>query len=32
MKTVFDRDFKQKYIDAGLIPDGKLQHLISDSG
>ena len=31
MKSVFDSDYKQKYIDSGLIPDGKLQHLISDS-
>jgi len=27
----FDNKFKQKYIDSGLIPDGKLQHLISDA-
>ena len=31
MKNVFDNKFKQKYIDSGLIPDGKLQHLISDA-
>jgi len=31
MKSVFDEHYKQKYIDAGLIPDGKLQHLISDA-
>eukprot|EP01035_Chromulina_nebulosa_P021518 gene21518-27863_t len=31
MKTVFDEFYKQKYIDSGIIPDGNLQHLISDS-
>lgn len=31
MKKVFDEHYKQKYIDAGIIPDGKLQHLISDA-
>jgi len=31
MKEVFDTHYKQKYIDANIIPDGKLQHLISDA-
>jgi len=31
MKEVFDNKYKQKYMDSGLIPDGKLQHLISDA-
>lgn len=31
MKDVFDTHYKQKYIDAKIIPDGKLQHLISDA-
>ncbi len=31
MKQVFDDCYKQDYIKAGLIPDGKLQHLISDA-
>ena len=31
MKQVFDEHYKQRYIDSGLIPDGKLQHLISDA-
>lgn len=31
MKRVFDADYKQKYIDSGLIPDGELKHLISDA-
>ena len=32
MKNVFDEHYKQKYIDAGVLPkDGKLNHLISDS-
>ena len=31
MKDVFDADYKQKYIETGLIPDGNLQHLISDA-
>ncbi len=31
MKEVFDEHYRQKYMDAGIIPDGKLQHLISDS-
>ena len=28
MKDVFDADYKQKYMEKGLIPDGNLQHLI----
>lgn len=31
MKHVFDTHYKQQYIDSGLIPDGNLQHLISDA-
>eukprot|EP00981_Chlorochromonas_danica_P015739 scaffold14367_cov250-Ochromonas_danica.AAC.35 len=31
MKKVFDEYYKQQYIDSGIIPDGKLQHLISDA-
>jgi isocitrate dehydrogenase len=31
MKRVFDDHYKQAYMDAGLIPDGELQHLISDA-
>ena len=31
MKKEFDDNWKQQYIDAGIIPDGKLQHLISDA-
>jgi len=31
MKKVFDEEFKEAYIKSGLIPDGKLQHLISDA-
>ncbi|KAK3285804.1 isocitrate dehydrogenase (NAD(+)) idh1 [Cymbomonas tetramitiformis] len=31
MKEVFDAHYKQKYIDAGLLPKGELQHLISDA-
>ena len=31
MKNVFDEHYKQQYIDAGVLPDGKLSHLISDS-
>lgn len=31
MKEVFDEHYKQKYIDSGIIPNGNLQHLISDS-
>lgn len=31
MKDVFDKHYKQAYIDAGIIPDGKLTHLISDA-
>lgn len=31
MKKVFNEHYQQKYIDAGIIPDGKLKHLISDA-
>jgi isocitrate dehydrogenase len=31
MKKVFDANYKQQFIDAKLIPDGKLVHLISDA-
>lgn len=31
MKAVFDEHYKAAYISSGLIPDGKLQHLISDA-
>lgn len=31
MKEVFDMHYKQKYMDAKILPDGKLQHLISDA-
>jgi isocitrate dehydrogenase len=31
MKEVFDSHYKDQYVAAGLIPDGKLQHLISDA-
>ena len=31
MKKVFDDTYKQQFIDAELIPSGKLQHLISDA-
>ena len=31
MKKVFDESYRQKYIEAGIIPDGKLKHLISDA-
>jgi len=31
MKEEFDKKFKDKFIAAGLVPDGKLQHLISDN-
>jgi isocitrate dehydrogenase len=31
MKKVFDKHYKEKYMAAGLLPDGKLPHLISDS-
>jgi isocitrate dehydrogenase len=31
MKKVFDEHYKKKYIESGLIPDGKLKHLISDA-
>jgi isocitrate dehydrogenase len=31
MKTVFDAHYKQRYIDAGILKDGKLIHLISDA-
>lgn len=30
MKDVFERDYKDKFTKAGLVKDGKLQHLISD--
>ena len=28
---VFEADYKQKFMDAGIVPDGKLQHIISDA-
>ena len=28
---VFDEHYKEKYMKSGLIPDGNLQHLISDA-
>lgn len=31
MKNVFDQHYKQQYIDAGILKDGKLPHLISDA-
>lgn len=31
MKAVFDVHYKEKFVEAGLVPDGKLQHLISDA-
>lgn len=31
MKDVFDKDYKEKYAAAGLLPQGELQHLISDA-
>lgn len=31
MKTVFDASYREKFMSAGIIPDGNLQHLISDS-
>lgn len=31
MKTVFDEHYKQKFIDANLLPGGDLKHLISDA-
>lgn len=31
MKEVFDAHYKEKFQAAGLVPDGKLQHLISDA-
>mmetsp|Transcript_21720 Transcript_21720/g.21880 ORF Transcript_21720/g.21880 Transcript_21720/m.21880 type:complete len:536 (+) Transcript_21720:61-1668(+) len=31
MKTVFDKHYKQKYIASNIMPDGKLNHLISDA-
>ena len=31
MKEVFDEHYKTKYMESGLIPDGNLQHLISDA-
>lgn len=31
MKEVFDKEFRQKFIDAGLLKKGELEHLISDS-
>ena len=30
-KDIFDEHYKQDYIDAGLLPQGELQHLISDA-
>ncbi len=30
MKDIFERDYKDKFTAAGLVKDGKLQHLISD--
>lgn len=31
INTVFKEHYKQKFIDAGLIPNGELSHLISDA-
>jgi len=31
MKDVFDADYKDKFIQKGLLPGGELQHLISDA-
>jgi len=31
MKEVFDAHYKEKYIEADLLPEGELQHLISDA-
>lgn len=31
MKEVFDEHYKEKYIAAGILPDGNLSHLISDA-
>lgn len=31
MKDVFDNFYREEYMQAGLIPDGKLVHLISDA-
>jgi len=31
MKQVFDEHYREEYIAKNLIPDGKLQHLISDA-
>jgi isocitrate dehydrogenase len=31
MKDVFDKSYREKYMAAGIIPDGKLVHLISDA-
>lgn len=30
-KDIFDADYKQKFIDAGLLDSGELQHIISDA-
>ncbi len=30
-KDVFDTDYKQKFREAGLLPQGELQHVISDA-
>lgn len=31
MKDVFDQFYKKKYVASGILPDGKLMHLISDA-
>jgi isocitrate dehydrogenase len=31
MKEIFDKNYKQSYLDADLLPEGELQHLISDA-
>lgn len=31
MKDVFDKHYKEKFVAKGLLPDGKLVHLISDA-
>jgi isocitrate dehydrogenase len=31
MKKVFDESYREKFMKAGIIPDGKLVHLISDA-
>ncbi len=31
MKKVFDEHYRESYMKAGIIPDGKLVHLISDA-